>query len=323
MVCIPEVVSMGATGQGIPSLGMGTAVYPFGSASETMKSAILDAIQLGYRHFDTAALYQSEQPLGEAIKEAQSLGFIKSRDELFITSKFWCTDAHHDRVLSALKKTLQNLQLEYLDLYLIHWPVSLKPGELLELPIKKEELLPIDFKSVWESMEQCQKLGLTRFIGVSNFSCKKLQELLAVANIPPAINQVEMNPLWQQKKLREFCTEKGIHVTSYSPLGAKGTLWGTNRVMECEVLKEIAEARRKTIAQVCLRWVYEQGVSVIVKSFKKERLKENLEVFDWMLNKEELKKIDGISQKKGYPGLEFVSEEGPYKSLDELWDGEI
>ncbi|XP_042500056.1 non-functional NADPH-dependent codeinone reductase 2-like isoform X2 [Macadamia integrifolia] len=296
MVCIPGI-SMGSRGRGIPSLGMGTAVYPF-TGSETMKSAILHAIQLGYRHFDSAALYQSEEPLGETIKEAQRLGFIKSRDELFITSKLWCSDAHHERVLPALKKTLQNLQLEYLDLYLIHWPVSLKPGEF-ELPLKKEDLLPMDFKSVWESVEHCQKLGLTRFIGV------------------------EMNPLWHQKKLREFCKEKGIHITAYSPLGAKGTLWGTNRVMESEVLKEIAEARGKTIAQVCLRWVYEQGVSVLVKSFNNERLKENLEIFDWMLSQEELQKIDGISKKKGFPGLEFISEEGPYKSLDELWDGEI
>ncbi|XP_043721749.1 non-functional NADPH-dependent codeinone reductase 2-like [Telopea speciosissima] len=322
MASIPVVSMDDSRGRGIiPSLGMGTAVYPF-AASETMKSAVLHAIQLGYRHFDTASIYQSEQPLGEAIKEAQTLGFIKSRDELFITSKLAPVDAHHDLVLPALKNTLQNLQLEYLDLYLIHCPVSLKPGKN-ELPFKKEDLLPMDFKSVWESMEQCQKLGLSRLIGVSNFSCKKLQDLLLVANIPPAINQVEMNPLWQQKKLREFCKEKGIHVTAYSPLGAKGTPWGTNRVMECEALQEIAEARRKTIAQVCLRWVYEQGVSVLVKSFNKERLKENLEIFDWVLSQGELQKIDGITQKRGSQLLELSSEEGPYKSLNELWDGEI
>ncbi|XP_042501297.1 non-functional NADPH-dependent codeinone reductase 2-like isoform X2 [Macadamia integrifolia] len=303
MRSIPEI-SLGSTVRGIPSIGMGTAVYPF-TASETMKSAILHAIKLGYRHFDSAALYDSEQPLGESIKEAQSLGLIKSRDELFITSKLW------------------NLQLEYLDLYLIHLPASLKPGEH-EVPFNKEDILPMDIKSVWESMEKCQQLGLTRFIGVSNFSCKKLQELLAVAKIPPAVNQVEMNPLWQQKKLRKFCKENGIHVTAYSPLGAKGTNWGTNSVMECEVLKEIAEARGKTIAQVCLRWVYEQGVSVVVKSFNKERIKENFEIVDWMLSQEDLQRIDGILlQQKGLTAVEFISEEGPYKSLDEFWDGEI
>ncbi|XP_042500225.1 non-functional NADPH-dependent codeinone reductase 2-like [Macadamia integrifolia] len=320
MGSIPEI-SLGSTVRGIPSLGMGTAVYPF-AASETMKSAILHAIKLGYRHFDSAAIYDSEQPLGESIKEAQNLGLIKSRDELFITSKLWCTDVHHDRVLPALKNTLQNIQLEYLDLYLIHFPVSLKPGER-EVPFNKKDILPMDIKSVWESMEKCQQLGLTRFIGVSNFSCKKLQELLAVAKIPPAVNQVEMNPLWHQKKLREFCKEKGIHITAYSPLGAKGTFWGSNRVMECEVLKEIAEARGKTVAQICLRWVYEQGVSVVMKSFNNERLKENLEITDWTLSQEELQKINAITQQKGYFALDFISEKGPYKSLDEFWDEEI
>ncbi|KAF8398864.1 hypothetical protein HHK36_014728 [Tetracentron sinense] len=313
---IPEM-PLGSGVRAIPLVGMGTAVFPF-VASETMKSSILHAIELGYRHYDTAALYQSEKPLGEAIR----LGSIKSRDDLFITSKLWCTDAHGDLVLPALRQTLQNLQLEYLDLYLIHLPVSLKPGECV-VPFKKEDILPMDFKSVWEAMEECQKLGLTKSIGVSNFSCKKLEKLLAVAKIPPAVNQVEMNPLWQQKKLREFCKEKGIHITAYSPLGAKGAPWGTNQVMECEVLKEIAKARGKTVAQVCLRWVYEQGVSVVVKSFSKERLKENLEIFDWTLSQEELQKIAVIPQFRGSLALEIVSDEGPYKSLDELWDGEM
>ncbi|KAJ9708660.1 hypothetical protein PVL29_000604 [Vitis rotundifolia] len=330
MRSIPEM-ALGSTGKAIPLVGMGTAVYPF-APSETMIDCILTAIELGYRHFDSAALYQSEKPLGEAIKKAVELGLIKSRDELFITSKLWCSDAHHDRVLPALQNTLKNLQLDYLDLYLIHWPVSLKPGKY-ELPVNKDDLLPIDLGSVWKAMEDCQKLGLTKAIGVSNFSCKKLEELLQTASILPAVNQVgserglfikvEMNPLWQQKRLREFCAEKGIHITAYSPLGAKGTLWGTDRVMECEVLKEIARETGKSIAQVCLRWVYEQGVSLLVKSFNKERIKQNLEIFDWELSAQDLEKIIQIPQFKGFPGVEFVCQTGPYKSLVDLWDGEI
>ncbi|KAF3952715.1 hypothetical protein CMV_021754 [Castanea mollissima] len=317
---IPEI-PVDSNGKTIPVIGFGTAEYPFG-ASETLRDSLLHAIKLGYRHFDSAALYQSEQPLGEAIDDALGLGLIKSRDELFITSKLWCSDAHYDCVLPAIQQTLKNLKLEYIDLYLVHWPVSVKPGEY-ELPVKKKDLLPIDIKSVWEAMEECQKLGLAKSIGVSNFSCKKLETLLATAQIPPAVNQVEINPLWQQKKLREFCENKGIRITAYSPLGAKGTLWGTNWVMECEVLKQIAEATGKTIAQVCVRWVYEQGVSVLVKSFNKDRMKENLGIFDWKLSPEDLEKISQIPQRKGFPGLEFISEEGPYKSLSELWDGEI
>ncbi|KAL7001489.1 Non-functional NADPH-dependent codeinone reductase 2 [Sarracenia purpurea var. burkii] len=320
MRTIPNML-LHSTEYAIPLLGFGTAGYPFKS-SETIKKSIIRAIELGYRHFDTAALYQSEQPLGEAIAAAINMGFIKSRDELFITSKLWCSDGHHDRVLPALQRSLNNLQLEYLDLYLIHWPVSLKPGEY-ELPVKKKDLLPMDFKSVWGAMEECQRLGLTKSIGVSNFSCKKLEVLLATAKIPPAVNQVEMNPLWQQKQLREFCENNGIHVSAYSPLGAKGTFWGSNQVMGCEVLKEIAEARGKTIAQVCLRWVYEQGVSVLVKSFDEKRMEENLSIFDWNLSAEDLKKINQLLQVKGCRGDWFISDDGPYKSPGEFWDGEI
>ncbi|XP_010936841.1 deoxymugineic acid synthase 1-D [Elaeis guineensis] len=317
---IPEV-SLSSGSKAMPLIGLGTAVYPF-APSDAMRSAILWAIELGYRHFDAAALYQSEQPLGEVISEALSSGLIKSRDELFITSKLWCSDAHREHVLPALRKTLRNLQLEYLDLYLIHWPASTKPGKY-EFPPSKEDLLPFDMKSVWEEMEECQRQGLTKFIGVSNFSCKKLEALLSTARIPPAVNQVEVNPLWQQKKLRQFCAAKGIQVCAYSPLGAKGTSWGTARVMECDVLKEIAEAKGKTLAQICLRWVYEQGACLLVKSFDEKRIMENLDILDWELTEEERLKISRIPQCKGCLGMGFVSADGPYKSLMELWDGEI
>ncbi|KAF7846987.1 hypothetical protein BT93_L3509 [Corymbia citriodora subsp. variegata] len=312
---------LNTNGKAIPLLGFGTAEYPFGF-SDNVKECLLDAIRLGYRHFDSAALYRSEQPLGEALAEALELGLVNSREELFITTKLWCSDAHGDRVVPALRTSLKNLGLEFVDLYLVHWPVCVKAGEY-ELPVKKEDLLPFDYESVWKAMEECQKLGLAKSIGVSNFSCKKLDKLLSIAEIPPAVNQVEVNPMWQQQKLREFCKEKGIHLTAYSPLGAKGTLWGTDRVMESKVLQEIAKAKGKTLAQVCLRWAHEQGVSVLVKSFNSERMKENLDIFDWSLSPDELNGISQLPQKKGFLGVEFVSPDGPYKSTEELWDGEI
>ncbi|KAL5553008.1 hypothetical protein UlMin_040409 [Ulmus minor] len=317
----PVLPLQGSADKTIPALGFGTGTYPFVSI-ETTKESILHAIELGYRHFDSATVYQTEQPLGQAISEAISLGFIKSREELFITSKLWCCDAHHDLVLPSIQNSIKNLNLEYIDLYLIHWPVALKPGKYSGFD-KEQDFLPMDFKSVWEAMEECQKLGLVKSIGVSNFSCKKLQTLLATAKILPAVNQVEMNPIWQQKKLREFCKEKGIIVAAYSPLGAKGSLWGTDRVMENEVIKEIADAKGKTIAQVCLRWLFEQGASFIVRSFNKERMKENLGIFDWKLSPDELKKIDQIPQQRGYLALEFTGNGAPFKTPQELWDGEI
>ncbi|XP_057485614.1 non-functional NADPH-dependent codeinone reductase 2-like isoform X1 [Actinidia eriantha] len=323
MKSIPEA-SLSGTDKTIPLVGFGTAVYPLPlQPSQTMKESILRAIEIGYRHFDSAAVYVSEQSLGEAIADAIQQGFIESRDQLFITSKLWCSDAHHDLVLPALQKSLKNLGLEYLDLYLIHFPVSSTPGKY-EGPIKEEDIIPMDLKSVWEAMEECKTVGLTKSIGVSNFSCKKLQLLLATANIPPAVHQVEMNPLWQQKKLREFCERNGIHVTAYSPLGAKGTIWGSSQVMECEVLNDIAKAREKTVAQVCLRWVHEQGVSVVVKSFNEERMKENLDIFDWKLSEEECEKINQISQTKGCRGvLLILKDDGSYKFSEDIWDGEI
>ncbi|KAK9090527.1 hypothetical protein Sjap_023704 [Stephania japonica] len=320
MKCVPEVILN--NGCKMPVVGMGLATYPF-PESETVKPAILKAVEIGYRHFDTAALYQTEYSLGLAIAEALKLGLIKSRDELFITSKLWCSDAHPHLVIPALKKTLKNLGLDYLDLYLIHWPVSSnKPGKY-DFPVAKEELVPMDYKSVWAAMEEVHRLGLTKSIGVSNFSCKKLENLLTIAKIPPSVNQVEMNPLWRQNKLRDFCKDKGIVITAYSPLGANGTIWGTNRVMESQELKEIAISRGKTRAQVCLRWVYEQGVTLSVKSFNEERMKENLHIFEWELSEEDSKKIDEIPQSRGLPGDIFVSEDGPFKSEAELWDGEL
>ncbi|KAK4373411.1 hypothetical protein RND71_008795 [Anisodus tanguticus] len=306
----------------MPVIGMGTASSsrPASTAdsSETVKSALLEAIKAGYRHFDTAFIYPSEKPLGEAIAKALHLGLIKSRDELFITTKLWCTFAQRDQVVHACKLSLQKLQLEYVDLYLVHQPLRISET-IQKLPIPKEIIHQLDIKSVWEGMEECKSLGLTKGIGVSNFSCKKLEKLLSIAKIPPAVNQVEMNPIWQQKQLREFCNAKGIHITAYSPLGANNTFWGDNRVVECDVLTEIAKSKGKTTAQVALRWVYEQGVTVVTKSFNKERMKENLQIFDWSLSEQDLKIISELPQRRGFG---MASLYGPHDILLQL-DAEI
>ncbi|XVF43480.1 hypothetical protein PTKIN_Ptkin02bG0043400 [Pterospermum kingtungense] len=297
----------------MPVIGMGTSSSP-PVAPETTKAAIIEAIKAGYRHFDTAFAYRSEQPLGEAIAEALHLGLIKSRDELFITSKLWSSFAEKHLVVPAIKMSLRNLQLDYIDLYLIHLPLRLSQ-EVKQLPVIREHIFPLDIKSVWEEMEDCKNLGLTKAIGVSNFSCKKLEELLSTAKIPPAVNQVEMNPLWQQKKLREFCKARDIHVSAFSPLGANNTEWGDNRILDCHVLEEIAMAKGKTTAQISLRWLYEQGVSSIAKSFNEERMRQNLDIFDWSLTEEESKNISQLPQRKG---LTLASILGPHDLALEL-----
>ncbi|KAI3860915.1 hypothetical protein MKW92_030260 [Papaver armeniacum] len=316
--CGVPVITL-SSGKRMPVLGMGT-FETFGKPSERERLAYLKAIEVGYRYFDTGAAYGTEEVLGEAIAEALQLGLIKSRDELFISSMLWSTDAHPDRVRLALENSLRNLKLEFVDLYLIPWPVSLKPEGKVTMDIPEDEIFAMDYRGVWAAMEECQNLGLTKSIGVSNFSSKKLQELMAVANIPPAVNQVEMNPAFQQKNLIEYCKANNIFVIAFSVLGSNGTSWGSNAVMGSEVLKQIALARGKSVAQVSMRWVYEQGAILVVKSFSEDRMRENLNIFDWELTKEDLVKIREITQRRVITADFLVSANGPFKSLEDLWD---
>ncbi|GJN27473.1 hypothetical protein PR202_gb15501 [Eleusine coracana subsp. coracana] len=184
----------------------------------------------------------------QAMAEAVQHGIVASMEELFVTSKVWCTQCHPELVLPSLRESLLNLQLEYVDLYLVHWPMAVKPSKP-HFPMRREDIVPMDLHGVWQAMEECHRLGLAKMIGVSNFTTKKLQELLAIAKISPAINQVELNPSWQQKKLIEFCKNKGIHVAAYSPLGGQ-RITDMNPVRHSDVLEEIAKARGKSVAQV-------------------------------------------------------------------------
>ncbi|KAL4316610.1 hypothetical protein AHAS_Ahas15G0302300 [Arachis hypogaea] len=305
----------------MPMIGFGTGTVPLPPSHELIP-AFIAAIEAGYRHFDTAAYYGSEGPLGEAIARAIQKGVLKSRTDIFVTSKLWCTDAHPGLVLPALKKSLQRLGLEYVDLYLIHFPVRLRKG-VTGTKFMEGDILPLDIKGTWEDMELCSKLGLAKSIGVSNFGVKKLSQLLENATIPPALNQVEMNPSWQQWKLREFCKEKGIHVSAWSALGAYNIFWGSGAVMENPILKDIAAAKGKNVAQVALRWTYQQGSSAMVKSFNKERMKQNIDIFDFELSEEDLEKIKHVPQRRQYTGDMWLSQHGSYNTLEELWDGDV
>ncbi|XP_047067116.1 deoxymugineic acid synthase 1-D-like [Lolium rigidum] len=291
---VPEVVLRSGNARPMPAIGMGRA--KFALVPEATMDAVL-AVEVCFRHFDTASIYGSELPLGEAMAETVRRGMVASREEVFITSKLWCTQCHPHLVLPSLRESLQNLQMEYVDLYLIHWPICMKPGPGV-FPAKREDAVPFDFEGVWREMEQCHRLGLAKAIGVSNFTTWHLDKIMMAATVPPAVNQVELNPFWQQRKLRKYCAEKGIHVAAYSPLGGQNWSGEGNAVLESEVLAEIAKARGKSVAQVALRWIYEQGLTPIVKSFSKERLKQNIQIFDWELTEDDLIKISQIPQKK-------------------------
>lgn len=215
--------------------------------------------------------------------------------------------------------------MEYVDMYLVHWPVKLKPWVSDPLP-KDDEFEQLDLRATWSGMEKCLEMGLCRGIGVSNFSCKKLQTLLDFAHVPPALNQVEMHPMWRQNKLRDYCNHHNIHVSAYSPLGGPGNLWGTTDVVDNPVIKSIAQKLEATPAQVALRWGVSKGASVIVKSFNQQRMKENMAALRLNLDQQDILQIDSkiIKETKIMRGECYVNQiSSPYKTIQHLWDDEI
>ena len=303
----------------MPAIGLGT----WKSGKGEVGNAVKIALNSGYRHIDCAAVYNNEAEIGKAFSEVFSEGKIK-REEVWITSKLWNDSHKKEDVIPALKQSLKDLQLDYLDLYLMHWPVAFKKG--VGFPEKDEDYLSLEevpLSETWEAMLEAKKLGLVKHIGVSNFSSKKLKQLMSEVAEKPEMNQVELHPYLQQKNLLDFCKKEGIHLTAYSPLGSGDRaeeMKAKNEpsLLENETIKEIAENHNVSAGQVLINWSVERGTAVIPKSTNEKRIKENLKSADFKLSEDDMKKIEKLDKHFRYVTGEFFVTEG--NSYEDIYD---
>jgi methylglyoxal/glyoxal reductase len=247
----------------MPKFGLG--VWQVTDGDEVVNS-VKYAIKAGYKSIDTAAVYKNEDGVGKAIKEAGV-----PREELFITTKVWNADQGYESTFAAFEASVKLLDIEYVDLYLIHWPVAGK------------------YKDTWRALEKLYKDGKVRAIGVSNFHQHHLEDLLTDAEITPMVNQIELHPLLSQVELRAFCESKGIKVEAWSPLGS-------GKLLDNPVIKEVADKYNKTVAQVILRWDLQHDIITIPKSTKEHRIIENAAIFDFELSAADMEKIDALNK---------------------------
>ncbi|MDB2107215.1 aldo/keto reductase [Clostridium paraputrificum] len=254
----------------MPNIGFGTFRTPSGEETE---QSVLNAIKAGYRHIDCAAAYGNEKSVGESIRKSGV-----AREEIFVTSKLWNDDKGYENTLAAFNRTLEDLQLEYLDLYLIHWPIA---------KASKENWKEANSES-WRALEELYNQGKIKAIGVSNFLEHHLEPLFETAKIKPMVNQIEFHPGMLQKEIVEFCKKHNILVEAWAP-------FSNGQVLNNPVLKEIADKYEKTVAQLTLRWIIQKGIVPLPKSVTPERIKSNLEVFDFEISAQDVERIDRLT----------------------------
>ncbi|ODM23793.1 hypothetical protein SI65_01382 [Aspergillus cristatus] len=295
------------SGYDIPAVGLGTWL----SKPHEVENAVEHALKAGYRHIDAAACYLNETEVGSGWKKSGV-----PREEIFITSKLWNTHHHPENVEEAVNKTLSDLQTDYLDLYLVHWPVAFEHTNETLTPLdpvtKRFRLADVPVSDTWAALEKLVKAGKIRSIGVSNFTVDKIQELLQTAEIPPAVNQIEAHPYLQQPALFQFLKEKNILPVAYSPLG--NNIYNAPRVVDDSTVIEIAKKLEKDPAAVLISWAVQRGSSVLPKSVTPSRIESNFQVFTIPdAEFETLNQLDR-NQRYNYPfrwGIDVFGELGP------------
>ncbi|KAF6003125.1 hypothetical protein CCYA_CCYA09G2721 [Cyanidiococcus yangmingshanensis] len=282
-------------GNRIPCLGLGTWKAEPGQISGVVEQAI----ELGYRHVDCAAVYMNEKEIGTAFHRVLSNGTVK-REDLFVTSKLWNTCHRPEHVVQACKQTLADLQLDYLDLYLIHWPFA---WEYCGLPLNENTWKGVDntgdicfdhgvtLQQTWAAMESLVDQGLVRSIGVSNYGLAELHDIVSYARIRPVVNQIEVHPLNTRAEHKREAEKLGIRIEAYSPLGS-----GTLGVLRDETIQNLAKKYRATPAQICLAWNIQRGCVVLPKSVSPERLRENLEATSLRLDENDMERINQLDR---------------------------
>lgn len=295
-----------SSGAKIPALGFGTWKIELNQTANAVKHAL----KAGYRHIDCASDYGNEHEVGTGILAGLSEYGIK-REDVWVTSKLWNTNHAKEHVRQACERTLSDLKLSHLDLYLIHFPIAMQyvpPSQTYPAGVPKDAqgnslLANVSLRETWEAMEALVDAGLVKNIGVSNFNAQLIYDLLTYARIRPVVNQIEVHPYFTQDRIVNFCRSKGIHVTAYSPFASLSYIpfgteaaVNTQSLLEHDVVKAVAAKHSKTSAQVLLKWGVQRGLSVVPKASSPSRIEENIQIFDFSLSEEDILALNGLNK---------------------------
>lgn len=305
-----------ANGDKMPVMGLGTWL----SKQNEVCQAVLEAIKTGYRHFDCAYVYGNEKEIGRAFQEAFATGLVK-RDDLFVTSKLWNSFHEPEQAEIAIKKSLKDLQLDYLDLYLVHWPIAFKQGkDGAESADDLIDLKDCPLSVTWEAMIDLKRKKLAKHIGVSNFSISKIENLKQKTRMIPEVNQIEIHPYLQQDEIVKYCHQNAIIPTAYSPLGSSRGFANEVGLMHEDIIIQIAAKHQCEASQILLAWGIERDTAVIPKSVNPGRIKENYKAVNLNLDEEDMEMIKSLNKNLRHATGDFaVFPKGSY-TIDSIWE---